>query len=454
MLKESDHIDKLFADYLSDYEEKAPGYVWQNIQADIHNRKRLKYYSKLRAIAASIALLLTFGLGYLSSDLAQKEKFEARYLDLNSLRQLEKQLNSNPADTSLPITKKLNDFPNSDNAKKIIVKTDKSSEIIQLESKIFSNIISNLSQEQFLPESGRKANSNNFASTSKKSVKSNSNQLLIDTLLLEEGDLPDGGFLLSKKTQKPSRWSFGTKFSPVYSLAESQDQISIDNGQILKSSINSDKPNTHAIEKSLLAFSGGLNVNYRFANRWSVESGLFYSQRRQMADNLIGSSMNGMDNEMIIYTPEGVKQLSPDFNSPTEITNVIGSSRGETFYSSDLNYISNFDYLELPILVRYKIIDRKFGFDILSGISTNFLIGNRSSIVQDDISLWTGQTQEISPLLYNATLGLGLNYNFYQNFSFNLEPTFKYTLINSESNTLVQYPYSFAVFAGFSYRFK
>ena len=453
MLEENNHIDKLFADYLGDFEEKAPSYVWQNIQADLHNQKQLKRNYRLQAIAASIALLLTFGLGYVSSDIAKKNRAEARYLDLNSLNRNEKLGIHNPKDSSPFLDENSNRLHNLNITKNEVANTNIKLANRQFENKNFIYRIFDLSKEQFLLNPEKKANSNFLAYKKENDSKSNSNQLLIDTLLLEEGSLYEGGFLLSQKSEKPSRWSFGTKFSPVYSMAENSDQVEQENNPLLQSNMPAE--NNQAAEKSLLAFSGGLNVNYRFAQRWSVESGLFYSQRRQMADNLVGSAMKGLENEMVVYTPDGIKQFQSQINSQTlQGSQVSGKSSNERVNTSDMNYISNFDYLELPIIVRYKIIDRKIGFDVLSGISTNFLIGNRSSIVQDDISLWTGQTQEISPLLYNATIGLGLNYNFYQNFSFNLEPTFKYSLINSENTTMAQYPYSFAVFAGFSYRFK
>jgi len=453
LLEENNHIDKLFSDYLGDFEEKAPTYVWQNIQADLHNQKRLKRNYRLQAIAASIALLLTFGLGYISSDIAQKNRAEARYLDLNSLNRNDNIGFINSSDSSPLLDKNSIRVQNLNIAKNDVSNTNIKIATRQFENKSFIYRIFDLSKEQFLLDSDKKANNNFLASNKEKANKSNSNQLLIDTLLLEEGSLYEGGFLLSQKSEKYSRWSFGTKFSPVYSVAESADQLEQTNNPLLKSAMPDE--NSQTAEKSLLAFSGGLNVNYRFTQRWSVESGIFYSQRRQMADNLVGSAMKGLDNEMLVYTPDGIKQLESQINSQSlNNPQLAGKASNQTMNTSDMNYISNFDYLELPIIVRYRIIDRKIGFDVLSGISTNFLIGNHSSIVQDDVSLWTGQNQEISPLLYNATIGLGLNYNFYQNFSFNLEPTFKYSLINSENTTMTQYPYSFAVFAGFSYRFK
>ncbi|GEM_PF-5558191 len=453
MLNESDHIDKLFADYLGDFEEKAPDYLWYNIQADLHNQKRLKRNSRIRTIAASIALFMTFGLGYISSDLALKNKYQANYLSLNSMKNSDLQSSYNRINNNFVSENDLDNEKSVQNKSKLTLANNESQNQ-RIENNTLLYKIFDSSKKQFLHDSTGNNNLKKNYSSSSGSGKRNSNQLLIDTLLFEEGNLPEGGFLLFKKTQKNSRWSFGTKFSPVYSMSDNPVNEG-DNNMTVKSAIRNEKPNTEVIEKALLSYSGGLNVNYRFALRWSVESGIYYSRRKLMSDNLIGSSMNGFENEMVVYTPEGVKQLNSDYSSPAlETSMVIGSSRDETFYSVDMNYISNFEYLELPIILRYRVIDRKLGFDILSGISTDFLIGNQTNIVKGDINLWSGQTQEISPLLYNATIGLGLNYNFYQSFSFNLEPTFKYSLIQSESTAILKYPYSFAVFAGFSYRFK
>lgn len=454
MLEKNNHIDELFSNYLGDFEEKAPDYLWHNIQSELNNHRRVKRSTRLQAVAAGIALLLTFGLGYLSSDIAKKNKFQTKHIDINYVNTDKQQfvVVDKYRDSFKEYSLKLNktDVENV-NDNQAIASEKKSVENQSLLYRMFD-----VSKNKFLPITVQKEKpGSSLALSNKNTGKKTSNQLLIDTLLLEEGNLSEGGFLLSKKKDKPSRWSFGTKFSPVYSVAESSDQLAAMENQGLKASINNDKPNTQAIEKAALAFSGGLNVNYQFAHRWSVESGVFYSQSRRIADNLVGSSMNGINDGLAIYTPEGVKQVQSDFKSQSFRNNqIIGTSRNETYYSLKMNYVSNFNYIELPVIVRYKIIDRKIGFDILSGISTNFLIGNRSSIVQDDVSLWTGQTQATSPLLYNATLGFGVNYNFYKSLSFNLEPTFKYSLINSESNSVIKYPYSFAVFAGFSYRFK
>jgi hypothetical protein len=284
--------------------------------------------------------------------------------------------------------------------------------------------------------------------------KRTTNQLLIDTLLFKKENLSERGFLLVNKKDTRSKWSVGTKFSPVYSLADNIKQpVNQENTGALKSARNNERPDTKADEKSLMSFSGGFNVNYNFTRRWSIESGLFFSQHRQMADKLVGSSVEGLQDEMTVYTPEGVRYIQPNGVTDPGYSQVIGTTQDETYYSlNKMDYISNFEYLELPLLVRYKIIDKRFSLDVLSGISTNFLIGNKSSLVFKNNDLWSGASDGISPMLYNATFGLGLNYNIYQNFSLNIEPTFKYSIYPAET-TILRYPYSFAVFTGFSYRF-
>lgn len=453
MLKEKENIDLLFADHLSDYEGQVPSYLWGDIQSSLKKTKRIKRYARIRAIAAIFALLLTFGLGYYSSDMAQRKKYNAIYSIPNSKSIANNFEQQEPDDSSEYIKDSQKNITNTERQLLADAKEGKRSTGEKNENRGILYKLFALSNNYNSHDSKHGQNTNQFAPFNKKSREKHSNQLLIDTLLLEKENLPEGGFLIAKRNDKPSKWSFGTKFSPVYSMAEnSNNSTTQDQAASLKSARDNSRPNTKAEEKALMAFSGGVNINYQFAKRWSVESGLFYSQRKQMAENLVSSSLNGYEDELQVYTPQGVKYVQPEYNN-TNGSDIIGTSRDETYYSLGMNYISNFEYIELPILVRYKIVDRKLGLDVLSGVSTNFLVGNKTSIVQAQNNLWTGSTDDISPMLYNATLGLGLNYNFYRNFSFNLEPTFKYS-IATESSIISRYPYSFAVFAGFTYRFK
>jgi hypothetical protein len=446
LLEKKEHIDDLFANSLGNYEEKVPNYVWHNIQSDLKKARFRKNASIIRAMAATIALLMAFGLGYFSSDLSQYKKYEANNIESanNALADQNQEIISTEKNTTQSIV-------NQRNKEQELIKNESSvAETSDTKGYLFK-LLKN--KDNLFSVKKNQDNSNNSALIVKRnSQEKSTNQLLIDTLLFKKENLDERGFPYTKKKENKSRWSLSTKFSPVYSLAENINQPVSEKNNQLKSVRNNESPNTKVDEKALMSFSGGLNVNYRFTKRWSLESGVFYSQYRQMAENIVSSAEFGLGDELTVYTPEGIRYVKPVGIAQPGEKQIIGSTMDETFYNLNLDYVSNFEYIELPINVRFKIIDRKIGLDVLSGISTNFLVGNKSAITYNDNDLWSEADEEISPMLYNATFGLGLNYDFYQNFSFNIEPTFKYSIFSPES-TMLRYPYKFAVFAGFSYRF-
>ena len=152
--------------------------------------------------------------------------------------------------------------------------------------------------------------------------------------------------------------------------------------------------------------------------------------------------------EVTVYTPSGIQSIS---HTNDELA--LKGSLSTTYFALDANYITNAEYIELPLIIRYKLIDQKISLDVMSGFSTNFLVKNSTSIISNNQELWSGENVDLNSILYGATFGLGVNYNFYQNLTFNLEPAFKYSIL-PENSVFSKYPYSFAVFAGFSYRFK
>jgi hypothetical protein len=65
-----------------------------------------------------------------------------------------------------------------------------------------------------------------------------------------------------------------------------------------------------------------------------------------------------------------------------------------------------------------------------------------------------GDTRGLNPLTLSSSLGMGMEYNFSDKLSLNLEPTFRYYL-NPFSITTSSFvhPYSFGIFSGVSYKF-
>ncbi len=462
MLENQHKIDDLFNDFLHDYEKDVPAFVWNNLRDNLKAKKRMRVLYYIKAFAASVALLITFGLGYYVSDLSINQKYKARTLKQEENR-LFPWIKSSSSDDSLD-SEKINNLVDESklNTKKNlgILGIEKSSLKFQIENyeKIRIYDTNQLYRRyKFINEIFTVQDIGNEEENIlvvNNSSERKSNQLLTDTLLSEKENLHEGGFLLQNEKKKNSAWSFGTKFSPVVSVGNNSatpnevvESAPAKGGA--KGAVRESRPNVDSEEKPLTSYTGGINVNYHLSKRFSIESGVFYAQKKQGTDNLVGSqdSEFGGDN-MTIYTPTGTQSIQQIDNS-----SVLMNSLSTTYYSLDANYISNAEYIELPLIIRYKLIDQKVSLDVLSGFSTNFLVKNSTSIVLNDQELWSGQNEEMSSILYGATFGFGVNYNFYQNLSFNLEPTFKYSIL-PENSVFSKYPYSFAVFAGFSYRFK
>ena len=113
-----------------------------------------------------------------------------------------------------------------------------------------------------------------------------------------------------------------------------------------------------------------------------------------------------------------------------------------------------FEYLEVPLIVKFKVIDRKLDFNLLGGISTNFLFENSVQINDDGDNTAYGETVNIQKVNYSSSVGIGFEYPVFANLLFNIEPKFRYYLnpIDKSLNLNV-YPFSIGIFAGFSWIF-
>ena len=114
----------------------------------------------------------------------------------------------------------------------------------------------------------------------------------------------------------------------------------------------------------------------------------------------------------------------------------------------------NFGYIEMPVMLRYKLIDRGIDFNLIGGMSYNLLVSNSVHAMVDGSRYDIGKTAGLNNFLVSSSLGMGMEYTLNDKISLNLEPTFRYYL-NPFSNlgSVTSNPYSFGIFSGLSYRF-
>ena len=223
-------------------------------------------------------------------------------------------------------------------------------------------------------------------------------------------------------------------------------------------------------EQALFSYSGGVAFSYKINKRLSVQSGLYYSSFGQELSGI--TSFGGFrpydytkgDRNFEVLTASGIVYTN---NADVFLSDNLSDSRISTRYTNDvfdpakanLQFLNNslrqnFSYLELPVFLRYKIVDKTVDFNIIGGLSSNLLVNNSVYASLDGSKYQVGKTEGLSLITFSSALGLGMEYSFTNNLSLNLEPTFRY-YINpfSEISGLKIHPYSLGIFSGLSFRF-
>jgi hypothetical protein len=104
--------------------------------------------------------------------------------------------------------------------------------------------------------------------------------------------------------------------------------------------------------------------------------------------------------------------------------------------------------------VKYKIINKSIGINVIGGLSYNLLVHNSVYTTVDGTRYPVGDTKGLNSLTLSSSLGMGMEYNISGKLSLNLEPTFRYYLnpISASTGSFI-HPYSFGIFSGLSYKF-
>jgi len=266
---------------------------------------------------------------------------------------------------------------------------------------------------------------------------------------------------ISSKSRTRNRWEITGQFAPVY---QSYRVISNVPAGLRKSDFDD-------AESSLMAYSGGITLSFNVFSRLSVQTGILYSQTGQSINNLISvtnmyaavSSINPYSKNFVRTSSGSVivaSNLKSDtnttyssyFNAESQATNAVSGP----IVSNPLKYrlFERIDYLEIPLMLRYRIIDRKLNFYVLTGMSANVLI-DTNVFVDNGTELVKGGTILMArPVNYSSTFGLGFGYQMMKNLLIGFEPSFKYYLQPyTTSSQIGSNPYVFGLFTGVVYSF-
>lgn len=261
--------------------------------------------------------------------------------------------------------------------------------------------------------------------------------------------------VIEEAVKKNDKWTLTAMASPMYYLRPGSP-----GGEVAGS---------FPLEQSRLSYSGGVGFSYKISRKLSIQSGLYYSSVGNEVDNI--QSFSGFrqfdytkgDHNFMVHTSAGLIQTdNPDVFLADNM-----SERVVTMYTRDVfdptkaslpmidnSLFQNFGYLEMPVVLRYKILDRDIDFNLVGGMSYNLLVNNSVHAMIGGSKYDIGKTAGLNSFLVSSSLGMGMEYTISDKISLNLEPTFRYYLNPFSSISGISgNPYSFGIFSGLSYRF-
>ncbi len=246
----------------------------------------------------------------------------------------------------------------------------------------------------------------------------------------------------NKKEKPDHRWNVAPNVAPVY-------YSSFGNGSSIDQTF-SDNPQQGDVNMSY-----GVQVSYALNKRLSVRSGvnnvdLSYSTKGiEVGTGPVAVALRSVDygGRQIVVTALDRGTLANSVSSGEFGEIMPKSTQGEA------RLIQNINYYEVPLELKYALVDSKFGVNLIGGVSTLFLGNNEISVKADNFTNVLGEANNLSSLSFSTNIGLGLDYKLSKKFTFNIEPMFKYQL-NPYTDSSVNFkPYYLGVYSGLSFRF-
>jgi len=223
-----------------------------------------------------------------------------------------------------------------------------------------------------------------------------------------------------------------------------------------------------ADEQPSISYAGGVAFSYRINERVSIQSGLYYSNIGQRINGISSYAGFGPINASKGDTPFEVATNSGTIQ--TDNADIFLADASGTRVSSDYS-IDNFDpvksslsqigtsleqsfrYIEVPLSLRYKVVDGTLGVNLFGGLSSNLLVGNNVYSNNDGVIHYIGKTDGLRGFVISSTFGMGMEYNISKSISLNLEPMLRYYLTPINATSTGTNPFSFGLFSGIAYKF-
>tara|TARA_R110000850_G_scaffold271031_2_gene404872 strand:- start:267352 stop:268857 length:1506 start_codon:yes stop_codon:yes gene_type:complete len=501
-MKTRKQVDRLFREQLKNLEVNPPKEAWENIAAALkkekENRRVVPLWYKLAGVAAALLLFVTVGSIFFSNpdhnkitiedDIPQKHdnnttpdtKQKTNILQEDTTHNTE--ITSTDSDIKIITNDALKDKKGDVNthrsaSSKPTVENQKASKRVENTVTAIASKSGDKNTEEEIPaginkksvsdtevavsgSSGKEKEKNNnldiipdseegiseaneevaVAETNEEAKEENKKSLLEYIAQKEETEIAQ------IKTPE-NRWEVSPNFAPVY-------YNTLGDGSSIDPEFSSN-PKSGDVN-----YSYGVQVSYAINNKLSVRTGLnkvdlsYVTNDIEFAPALPSDGLQSVtykNSNYIVAVGKRGTLKPPASNLPTMTEDGVPIVPRSGITPGSMT--QQLDYFEIPVELKYALLESRIGVNLIGGMSTLLLNNNEVSIASDGFSSTIGSANNLNNFSFSTNIGFGLDYKLSKRFIFNLEPMFKYQ-INPYSDSSIDFkPYYLGVYSGFSYRF-
>ena len=155
-----------------------------------------------------------------------------------------------------------------------------------------------------------------------------------------------------------------------------------------------------------LGYTFGLNTAYQFNQLFSVETGLYYSNK--------GCQTSKMD--LVFFVPDPANP-------------------------NQAQYIYNYHFIDIPLKANFTVGSRKIKFFTSVGLTTNLFIKETQTNIyvysdRTDINTISPSLMDIRKVNFTPTLSTGIDWSLNPNVNLRVEPNFQYSALSFTNTPL------------------
>ena len=212
-------------------------------------------------------------------------------------------------------------------------------------------------------------------------------------------------FLQAQDTPK-SRWSVAANFSTDINYRKLENTTDDPFYDEIK-----EESNTR--EKNRMGYTGGVTLGYNITSKLSLSSGVQFSQK-------------GYHSKPIYLTYRSIS----------------GQTKNRT-----ASYIRTYDYIDVPLHLRYAFGNRKLQFIAGAGLNLNILLDSREErmIKEENFYQKLNTTKVYTPINLSPMVSVGVSYQLTPKINIMAEPTFRHQILKNNEYRLTEYLFNYGL---------